>query len=404
MNIYADCNATTAIADCALVAMKPFLERCYGNASSTFHSLGKEAFDALEHARHQLASLLDTKAEQVLFTSGGTESCLNAFLGVLRQRIQNNSNISKIIITAVEHPAVQESAVLLSELCGVETITIGVDSLGELDFKSLEDSLRSNPGALLSVMYANNESGIFFPIEKIVALARAHGATIHCDATQAVGKVPISFAGIGVDMLSLSAHKFGGPKGVGALLLRPDCQWSPVMPGGGQEFGKRGGTQAVAQIVGLGAAAAYRQELLKGDFVEKSQKIRDSFEQSLRSKIAEVEFHGELLEKTSAKAITRLPNTSSVYIPNVNAIEVRNQLAQSGIVVSTGSACASSHTSASPTLLAMGRTATECVSVFRVSFGLEHSLEDATTIAEELAKLSIADRDLRRVELDSLIK
>ena len=175
------------------------------------------------------------------------------------------------------------------------------------------------------------------------------------------------------------------------------------MPGGGQEFGKRGGTQAVAQIVGLGAAANDRQERLKGNFVEESQRIRDSFELSLATKIPDVEFHGAPTSKEDKRAeVSRLPNTSSVYVPNVNAIEVRNKLALSGIVVSTGSACASSHTSASATLLAMGRTATECISVFRVSFGVEHSLEDAQNIAEQLAEHSIADRQQRLAELQSL--
>lgn len=393
-HIYADCNATTAIAAQVSSSMRVYNEECFGNASSTFHSQGKIASDAIATARTQLAQLLDADITEVIFTSGGTESCLHAFLGVLRYHLSRKNKISASILSAVEHPAVCESATLLEELSGVTKIIVPVDEQGQLNEEVFRQQLEAKPNSLVSIMLANNETGIIFPVAQLCSIAKQHGAVVHCDATQVVGKLPVSFSRLGVDLLSLSAHKFGGPKGVGALLVKKEASWVPVMPGGGQESGRRGGTEAVAQIVGLGAAAKLKSESLTGGLSVQLEEVRGVFESKLRQLLSDVVFHGEQQE--------RLPNTSNVYIPGVNAIAIRAVLADIGIVVSTGSACASSHATASAVLQAIGRTPNECLSVFRVSFGKEHSSEDAKQVAEQIGRLAIEDRAKRKKELEEL--
>lgn len=390
MGLYVDYNATTPLAEGVLEEMLPYFSDSFGNASSTFHRRGKEAAAALDQARERLAQLIDAEPEQIVFTSGGTESCVQAFLGVLRAQV----HLPAIAISAVEHPAVQECAALVKAFHPLEVGTISVDSVGKLDMESFESFLRSYPGALVSLMAGNNETGILFPIKELAAQAQENGAIFHCDATQIVGKQPLSFKKLGVDLLSLSAHKFGGPKGIGALVLRDTAKWQTVMPGGGQERGRRGGTEAVALIAGMGAAAKQRTTRLSQGLEDSLKKTRDTFEQILRELIPEVEFHGE----TEA----RLPNTSSVYIPGVQALAVRDRLAEKEIVLSTGSACHSTHTTGSKVLRALGRTPLECLSVFRISFGPEHNETHAREMAEALAECAIADRSQRAAELAKL--
>ncbi|MCL4140672.1 UNVERIFIED_CONTAM: hypothetical protein GTU68_011876 [Idotea baltica] len=375
--------------------MKPFLEDCFGNASSTFHSRGLKSSEAIVKARQQLAQLLDADPESIIFTSGGTESCLHAFLGVLRYHLQNKKSVPACILSNVEHPAVNESANLLRELKGVLKLVVSVDEDGQLNEAELRELFAANPNSIVSFMLANNETGVVFPVARLSALAKEFGAIVHCDATQVVGKLPISFPELGVDLLSLSAHKFGGPKGVGALLVRKGCAWAAVMPGGGQESGRRGGTEAVAQIVGLGAAAEFKSKLLASGLSQKLERVRDVFESELRDRLENVAFHAVNSE--------RLPNTSSVYIPGVNAIDIRASLTDLGIVVSTGSACASSHATASPVLQAIGRSAAECLSVFRVSFGVEHTEDMARQVAENMARLVNKDLEKRNEEMKALL-
>lgn len=362
MELYFDHNSTSPITESIPALIRPYLTNEFGNPSSRTCELGVKAREALEVGRSELARLLNAKLEEIVFTSGGTESCFAAIVGAMRAQ----KNKRHIIISAVEHPAVAEAAAFARELLGAEISIVPVDRNGELDLDKLFDAIRVNT-SLMSFMLANNETGVLFPLQEVVSMAHARGILVHTDAVQTIGKIPVNFQELGVDFLSLSAHKFGGLKGSGALLIRDGAQWEPVVKGGGQERGRRGGTESVPLIAAMGEAARYRRVALEEGAFQKIKETRDFFEATVKERIPAVQINGERTQ--------RLPNTSSLRFEGVVAHDIIPVLAKRGIVVSAGSACKATSVEPSHVLKAMGLSTVECLSTIRFSFGLDTSRE-----------------------------
>jgi cysteine desulfurase len=330
--IYLDNNATTRVAPEVFEAMLPHLTTEWGNPSSA-HASGRVALAAIENARAQVARFLGAaNADEIVFTSGGSESNNWAIGGFLEQ----NPTRRHIVTTTVEHEAVRNLCVLLGEI-GYEVSWLPVDHHGELDLDDLRKAVRRNAG-IVSVMMANNETGVLFPVAEIGQIVREHSdAIIHVDGVQAVGKIPIELKSLNVDLFSVSGHKFHAPKGIGALYVRRGVKLPPFVIGGGQEHGRRSGTEAVPNIVGLGRACE-----LADDFSGHAQvrMLRDHLEdQALRR------FPGAQLNGAAGRE-QRLPNTSNISFAGHDGADLMTQLDESGICVSTGSACHSGSVSA----------------------------------------------------------
>jgi len=335
--IYLDNNATTRLAPEALEAMLPYLGEQYGNAGSG-HLLGRLAEGAVAHARSQLAQLLGCQEAELVFNSGGTEGLNHAIRGVF----EAFPGRRHFVTTAVEHSAVLAIADWLQRQ-GVEVTVLGVDRDGGLDLDALKAALRPDT-ALVSVMAANNESGVRFPLAEAGALARAGGALFHVDGTQAVGKVPLDLAGLPVDLFNLSSHKLHGPKGVGALFVRRGLRLRPYMLGGGQERGRRGGTENVPGIVGLGKAAELAGQGLAA--MDRVAGLRDRLEAGLLERVPGLQVHGA--------AGPRLPNTAFLSFQGIEGEDLFLKLSDRGVCVSTGSACSTGQREPSHVLRAMG--------------------------------------------------
>lgn len=344
---YLDHNATSPLRPAAFDAMVEAL-RAGGNPSSV-HRPGRAARAVIEKARRQVASLVGALPTEVVFTSGGTEANNMALRGHQR-----------VLVSAIEHESVLKAV--------PEAERIPVDGNGLIDLGALERMLAVRP-ALVSVMLANNETGVIQPVGDVVRLARAAGAAVHCDAVQAAGKVPVDLHGLGVDYLSLSAHKLGGPTGVGTLVVRTGAALATDRVGGGQESYRRAGTENVAGIAGFGAAA----EASRGGLDVAA--LRDRIEASLPMAVV----HG-------AKA-PRLPNTSCLSMPGVKAETQVMALDLAGIAVSAGSACSSGKVTRSAVLAAMGIEASEAEGAIRISCGWN-------TVSEDIDRLIAAWRDL----------
>lgn len=339
--VYLDHNATAPVRDGVVAAVERAL-RMGGNPSSV-HAEGRAAKRAVEDARAQVAALVGATAEDVVFTASGTEANTLALRGVGR---------SRALASAVEHKAV------LAARDDIELIDVTAD--GVVDLNHLADLLaRSAVPAVVSVMLANNETGVIQPVAEVAHLAHERGALVHCDAVQAAGKIPVSMAGLGVDMLSLSAHKIGGPQGVGALVLRPGVEVAAQVPGGGQEKGRRGGTENVGGIVGFGVAAT--EAFAELDAFAETALLRDRCEQGLRAACSAAVVHG--------RAALRLPNTSFVSMPGVKGETQVMAFDLDGFAVSAGSACSSGKVGASRVLGAMGLG--DVADAVRVSIGTE---------------------------------
>lgn len=335
---YLDHNATSPLRPVAFESMVEVL-RAGGNPSSV-HTAGRKARAAVDTARRQVAALVGALPAEVVFTSGGTEANNLALSGAGRRRV---------LVSAVEHDSVLRAA--------PEAEIIGVDGNGVVDLAALERVLASSADepALVSVMLANNETGVLQPIADVVRLARAAGALVHCDAVQAAGKVPVEVHGLGVDYLSLSAHKLGGPTGVGALIVRTGAPFATDRRGGGQESNRRAGTENVAGIAGFGAAA---QEAAKGlDLAD----WRDRLEFSLVQIAARARIFG-----AGAK---RLGNTSCIAMPGVPAETQVMAFDLAGVCISAGAACSSGKVQRSAVLTAMGVPADEAATAIRISLG-----------------------------------
>ena len=355
MMIYFDNNATTRIAPEVFAAMKPFLTEFYGNPSSTYNS-GRETRRVIENARAQLADLLGAGDKtEIVFTSGGTESDNWAILGTLRSRPDKKH----IITTRVEHEAVRKVCEKL-EKKAYEVTWLEVDENGLLDSDELKNSLREDT-AIVSIMAANNETGILFPVSETARIVKENSdAIFHVDGVNAVGKIPFDLKNTAVDLFSVSGHKFHAPKGIGALYIRRGVDLPPLYIGGGQEGGRRAGTEAVHQIAGIGAAANLVKDFSAMDEV---RRLRDKLETEILHKIPNSRLNG------TADKTKRLPNTSGISFPNINGEAILARLNDSGVCVSTGSACNAETRTASPVLQAMNIPYSQAMGAIRFSLG-----------------------------------
>ena len=352
---YLDHNATSPIRPAVFDAMVEALQA--GGNPSSVHRAGRSARARVDAARRQVAALVGALPAEVAFTSGGTEANNSALAGAGRKRL---------LVSAVEHDSVLKAA------RGMEIVP--VDGNGLVDLGVLEKSLAASAEpALVSVMFANNETGVLQPIADVVRVAHAAGALVHCDAVQGAGKVPIDLHGLGVDYLSLSAHKFGGPTGVGALAMRSGAPFASDRLGGGQEANRRAGTENVAGIAGFGAAA-----VAAGDGLATAE-WRDGLEAALIEVAPAARVYGA--------GASRLPNTTCISMPGVRAETQVMALDLAGICVSAGAACSSGKVTRSAVLLAMGVGSAEAETALRISFGW-------STVLEDIERLIAAWRDL----------
>ena len=381
MMIYFDNNATTAVAPEVFEAMRPFLTDFYGNPSSA-HSFGRETRKIVEKSRQEVASLLGARTpEEIIFTSCGTESDNWAILGSL----EADSQKKHLVTTRVEHEAVRKLCEKL-EHKGYEITWLEVDEQGFLDLDELKDALRAET-ALVSVMLANNETGILFPVAKIAEIVKAHsGAVFHVDGVNAVGKIPVNLKETAIDLFSLSGHKFHAPKGTGALYVRQGLSLPSFLIGGGQERARRAGTEAVHQIAALGKAAEVARNFAP---MEKVFALRNKLENKILQKIPNSRLNG-----TSDDA-HRLPNTSSISFENTNGEAILAKLNDVGVCVSTGSACNAENHVSSAVLQAMNVPYSSAMGAIRFSLGrynteteVDFVLENLPPIIEELTQVS----------------
>lgn len=380
--IYFDNNATTRPFPEVAEAMAPFLSGLFGNPSSS-HQIGRSVRQAIGDARESVAGLIGAAAaDEVVFTSGGTESDNWAILGALRAMPGRRH----IVTTAVEHEAVRKLCDRL-ELEGCEVTRIGVDDEGRLDIAELLESLRPDT-AVVSVMTANNETGVIFPIAEIAAAVRERSdALIHSDGVNAAGKISIDLEQTAVDLFSISAHKFHGPKGVGALYIRRGVELPGIAVGGGQEGGRRAGTEAVHQIVGMGVAARLASDV---SMMSKIAELRDRLEGELLRRVANTFRNGA--------AGDRLPNTANISFAETNGEAILALLDEAGICVSTGSACNAETQEASAVLKAMEIPYSRAMGSIRFSLGrfntddeVEKVIAATADTVERLRKLAGAE-------------
>jgi cysteine desulfurase len=374
-NIYLDHNATTPMAPEVLELVTSVLQNQIGNPSSV-HSAGRSARVLVDEAREQVASLIGASPSEIVFTSGGTEANNFALLGVALGLGKSHGHI---VTSQVEHPSILNPCLQLETL-GFEVDRLKVDGLGRVD--GLEDSLKEST-LLLSLQHANSETGILQDIERAGEVARKRGILFHTDAVQSVGKIPLQVQDMPVDMLSISAHKLNGPKGIGALYLRkgsPDL-FSPIC-GGGQEKKRRGGTENVAGIVGFGKACELAR--LSSQEMAKLSSLRDHFLQLVSSQISGVEVFGDLEN--------RLPNTLNLGFEGVEGDTLLIGLDMAGVAVSTGSACSSGTGLPSPVLTAMDIPTDKINSSIRFSLGRSNTIAEIERAAEILVRTVATNR------------
>jgi cysteine desulfurase len=380
--IYLDHNATTPLDPEAFEAMRPWFTERFGNASSAY-ALGHLSDGAVVAAREQVAALVGCTPAEIVFTSGGTESLNHAFRGVWEAFPAKRH----LVTTAVEHPAVR-ALVAWWKGQGGEAMDVGVDGEGRLDLAALEASVRSDT-ALVAVMAANNESGVLFPVAEAARISQAMGALFLVDATQAAGKIPVDAKGWGADLLTLSGHKLHGPKGTGLLMIRRGVRLKPLMLGGSQERGRRGGTENVPGIVGLGKAAELAQARLPE--MARVRHLRDVLETRSLAEIPDVRIHGA--------GADRLPNTSLMGFANIDGEGLQLMLAERGICVSTGSACSTGLREPSHVLRAMQVPGAYAQGTIRFSLGRGTSTVELDQVSGLLPAL-VAERrnslDLKR--------
>lgn len=361
MRTYFDHNATSPLRPEAREAMIAALE-LHGNASSV-HEEGRKARAVIESARDVIARELGTIAPTIVFTSGGSESCNQALCGV---------NADRIIVSAVEHPSVLEAA----GAAGCQVDVVAVDENGVFDLSALESLLDDCEGrVLVSVMLANNETGAIQPIRDVVAISQRHGALVHCDAVQAFGKIPVNFGLLGVDLLSVSAHKLGGPQGVGALVVRDGLPVAPLIAGGGQELRRRAGTENIAGIAGFAAAV-------------RAAGKNESEINSLRLQLESILEDGPGEVAVFSAHVDRLPNTVCFALDGLEADTALMAFDLDGIAVSSGSACSSGKVQASHVLKAMRASEIAIRSAIRVSLGWSSTVEDVNRFSDIWQKIA----------------
>jgi cysteine desulfurase len=369
--IYMDHSATTPVAPEVLAAMLPYFGEKFGNASS-LHRSGREAKEALEDSREKVAALLGARAEEIIFTSGGTESDNLALKGIARK----NRKLGKhIITTQIEHPAILETCRAL-EKDGFEVTYLPVTGEGLVELSTLEASIRPDT-ILISVMHANNEVGTIQPLEEIGRLAAERDIYLHSDAVQSVGKIPVNVDDLGVDLLSLSAHKLYGPKGVGALYIRKGTKLESIIQGGGHERRLRSGTENISGIVGLARAA----ELAERDMPREAERLaglRDRLAELVLGKVKDAWINGTMKK--------RLPGNLNFGFRYVEGESLLLFLDSKGICVSTGSACSSHKLEPSHVLMSLGLKPEECHGSLRITLGMSNTLDEVEYVAESIVE------------------
>jgi len=377
--IYLDNNATTAVAPEVAEAIQPYYHELYGNPSS-MHLFGGQLHRRIEEARAKVAALIGAEPEEIIFTSCGTESDNTAIMSA----VESYPHKRHVISTRVEHPAVLSFVRHLARK-GYRLSLVPVDAMGRFDMDFFMKSLDENT-AIVSVMHANNETGVIFPIEEIGAILRERNILFHTDAVQTTGKIPIDVKGLPVDMLSLSGHKLHAPKGIGALYVKKGTRFYPYIIGGHQEHGRRAGTENVASIIALGAACELAQGNLKTEAVHVAR-LRDKLENALLEKCPDPRINGD----TSS----RLPNTSNISFEYVEGEAILLRIDEFGICASSGSACTSGSLEPSHVLRAMGIPFTAIHGSIRFSLSrytteeeIDKVIEIVPPIIKELRTLS----------------
>ncbi|HQR53198.1 MAG TPA: cysteine desulfurase family protein [Burkholderiales bacterium] len=369
--IYLDNNATTRPAPEVVAAVTACLQDDWGNPSSK-HGPGQAAKTRVAQARGEVARLLGARPAEVVFTSGATE----ANVWALRAAVARTPGRRRIVVSAVEHAGMLRAAQRLARE-GVAVDIVPVDRTGRLDLDALERVLQPDT-ALLALMAANNETGVLLPVAEAAALAARRDVPMLVDATQAVGRVPVNFAEWGVDLLTCSAHKLHGPKGIGALVVRRGFELPPLIDGS-QERGRRGGTENVPGIVGFGVAATLAHDTLDADAGRMAQ-LRDALEAGLRARLPAMRVHGE--------SAPRLPNTTSLRLPGIEAEWLLDRLERAGICAASGSACSAGGTEPSHVLLAMGARRDEALETIRISLSRATTAAEIAHVVETLSALA----------------
>ncbi len=368
--IYLDYNATTPTDPRVAEAMRPYLTGFYGNPSSS-HRAGREARAAVDRARALVASCLGCRPDEIVFTSGGSESNNMAIRGVVAARGGGH-----VITSAVEHPAVLEVVLALEMEGRISLTVVGVDRQGRVDPEEVAAAIRPDT-VLVTLMLANNEVGTLQPVGEVAAVCRDRGVACHTDAAQAVGKIPVDVAELGVDLLSVAGHKLYAPKGIGALFLRRGTVVEPLIRGAGHEMGLRAGTENILEEVGLGVACEIVHDEL-GDELPRLQALRDRLDQRLRDGCPDLVVHGDPKE--------RLPNTLSVALPGVDASGLLSVLGDE-VAASLGAACHADLVKVSHVLHAMGVDTSTARSTIRLSVGRFTTEEE---IDEAAARILVA--------------
>ena len=376
---YFDHAATTPVKEEVLKEMLPYFCMQYGNASSIY-SIGRRSRKAVENAREKVAKAINCKPKEIYFTSCGSESDNLALKGICNA----NKNLKKHIITSkIEHPAILETCMNL-EKQGVDVTYLNIDNEGFISLEELEGAITENT-ILVSIMCANNEIGTIQPIKQIGEICKKHNILFHTDCVQAIGNVKIDVEEMNIDMLSMSAHKFYGPKGVGALYVRSEIEFDRIQDGGHQEKNKRAGTENVAGIVGLGKAIELSQENLE-DYISKLTNLRDYYFKQIEEKIPNIKINGS--------KNNRLPRNANISFENINAEELLLKLDEKGICASAGSACSSGSASPSHVLLALGLEKNLAYGSLRITLGEDNEKEDIDYLVKQLQEIILKLREI----------
>ncbi len=369
--VYVDNNATTRVDDEVLDEMMPYFKEYYGNPSS-IHAFGRQVASKMDLARERVASILGADTSEIVFTSCGTESNNTA----LHCSLEANPEKRHVITTKVEHPAVLNVCKYFGKQ-GYEVTELGVDKGGMLDLDELRDSIRDNT-AIVSIMHANNETGVIFPIEEIGKIVKEKGVLFHCDAVQAIGKLPLNLKNSQIDLLSMSGHKLHAPKGVGVLYIRKGVRIDPLIIGGHQEDNRRSGTENVPHIIGLGKACEIAEKYIK-DEQTRVKTLRNKLEKGIKDQLSSILINGENSD--------RLPNTSSVSFEYVEGEATLLLLDMAGIATSSGSACTTGSAEPSHVLQAMGIPPVTSRGTIRFSLSRYNTEDEIDYIIEKLVPI-----------------